>query len=87
MAPLNPATKQQLIDHWLPRIRALKDQRKPIMWIMLVIIIAFTVVSLLLLAYLVIADKLDLNRLGIVSVLLIFPINHVHLFGRATKLQ
>jgi hypothetical protein len=70
VASLDQETKLVLIEQWLPRVRELRDQRKPIFIIMTCIIIVPLVATIALLLQQVLTKEIDFMKLGISGLLL-----------------
>jgi hypothetical protein len=70
MSMLEPAVKAELIDQWLPRLRDLKRERKPLLWIMLALLIVPVVLAISIVAYQLLNNNLGLDKVGLCSLLL-----------------
>ncbi len=71
MGSLDEETKRLLMELWLPRVRELRDQRKPVFFVMLFIMLVpmFAAIAMLAQQYFLI-QKLDLGQSGLSALLL-----------------
>jgi hypothetical protein len=70
VALLDDTQKQLLMEQWLPRLRDLRDQRKPIIRLMIGTLLAPLAASLLIVISLIINQDLYIFKAGISSILL-----------------
>jgi uncharacterized membrane protein len=70
VAPLDSDTKQLLTEQWLPRVRELRDQRKPIVRIMICTILVPLVAALAIVLYQILTKDLDVYKTGLCGALL-----------------
>lgn len=61
---LDDETKRLLIEQWLPHVRALRDQRRPYITMMLALIILPVVIALLITGYMLLTNQLNFRGLG-----------------------
>jgi hypothetical protein len=73
LVPLDEATKHVLTEQWLPRVRALRDQRKPITLVMMAIILVPVAVMLPIVVYLTVNNQLDILKAGVCGLVLGLP--------------
>jgi len=70
LTSLDDATKQLLAEQWLPRLRELREQRKPMIRLMIGTLLAPLAVALLIVASLIINQDLPIFKAGVSSILL-----------------
>ena len=70
MASLDNAQKQLLMEQWLPRLRDLRDQRRPIIRIMIGTLLAPLAVALAIVVSLIVNQDLAIFKAGVSSILL-----------------
>ena len=70
MASLDEETKRLLIEQWLPRVRDLRNQRKPVFFVMLFIMVVPILAAIAMLAPQILTQKLDLGQSGLSGLLL-----------------
>ena len=51
MADIDPKTRQRLEKHWLPHVRQLKQDRKPMFWLMVAVLVAPLIMVLILVLF------------------------------------
>jgi hypothetical protein len=67
---LDSDIKQLLTEQWLPRVRELRDQRKPIARVMICMIVMPLVAAFAIVAYQILTGNLDVYKTGMCALLL-----------------
>jgi len=70
MASLDEETKRLLIEQWLPRVRDLRNQRRPVFFVMLFIMLVPMFAAIAMLVPQILTQKLDLGQSGLSGLLL-----------------
>jgi hypothetical protein len=70
VASLDSTTKQLLEEQWLPRLRDLRDQRKPMIRLMIGTLLVPLVVALLIVLSLILNQDLAIFKAGVCTLLL-----------------